>query len=932
MNRPPDEPPSDLERFADAIAGGEDVEWEAAKKAGADPETLEALRLIHDVSRMRRAGVGGAASVGEPAAPATPGTERTWGRLVLRERIGEGTYGEVWRAFDPGLRLEVALKLWRPTLQPRIVEQLLHEARALARIRHPNVLRVLGADGHDGRVGMWTELLEGATLERLLADFGPCTWREAALFGIDACRALSAVHAAGLVHRDVKGANLMRERGGRVVLMDFGSVGSLQEGESGDLQGTPLAMAPEVLRGEPASRASDVYGLGAAMYRQVSGRHPVEAGSLAELRKKLAHGRPPSLRDVRPDVPAEFSSVVERALARDPKDRPASAAELERLLAASLASDLDLPTRAPAAGERAPASRARRALGWAAVATAALLVGAAGAWWALRSRPVAGEGMQFTIPLPAGEHLPQFANAAVSPDGRSVAFASVDSLGIQSLWVRRFDSLASVRLPGTQGAQYPFWSPDSRQIGFFSGRRLARVGVDGGPVATVCEVELGRGASWSRGGTIVFAGSSEGPLRQVPAVGGTPVPVTPLDTLNGETSHRWPYFLPDGHHFVYVAIGGNWQTFGLFVGSLDSDRRIFLGEVGSGAAYTSGLLVYLLNGTLEARPFDPRRLRWKGEPVPISAVPGVGGSPAEPHASVSAGGTLVYTFVAARDSRLAWVDVRSGKVRTLAVGPYYQPSVSPDGRRIAVERVEGAGRSNIWMVDAATGAADRWTHDPAINTTPIWSPAGDSVLFSSNRSGSVAMYVRDTGGSLGERAVFAPPHAMIMWPNEWRPGNLVSFDRFEPGTGYNTYELRDGRAVPVARTAAMEMRGALSPDLHWFAYDSDASGRKQLYFVDRRTSERYVLPVEGAMRPRWARSAPRLFFHTTGNEFYEMTVVHGRPPTAWPMRRLFSTGACAGFDPDSTGTRLLVCVKSDRTRPEEIGVLANLPAVVQQGP
>jgi len=920
VTRPPDEPPSEPDRLADAISEGADVEWEAERKAGADPETLEAYRLIENVTRLHREAV-----ANEPSDPGPPAPGRTWGRFVLREPIGEGSYGEVWCAFDPGLRVEVALKLWPPTQQPRVIEQLQSEARALAHVHHPNVLRVLGTDVHDGRVGMWTELLEGATLERLLAGFGPCTWREAALYGIEICRALSAVHATGVVHRDVSGTNVMRERGGRLVLLDFGSAGSVAGGGGGGLQGMPLAMAPEVLRGEPATPASDLYSLGAVLFRQVSARHPVEADTLEELRKKLAQGRTPPLREINPEVQLGFSEAVARALARDPKDRPASAAEMEGLLAGALAADWARPPGPPA---RRPWWR-RPAL-WAGAAAAAVLV-AAGAWWWLRPPGSTGRPMQFTLPLPAGEHLPQYANVAVSPDGRSVAFASIDSLGIRALWVRRFDSLASNRLPGTEGAEHPFWSPDSRQIAFFTDKELKRVDVDGGPVAALCGIRLGRGGSWSRRGTIVFTGSSEGPLMRVPAGGGKPVPATRLDTLNSETSHRWPFFLPDGRHFVYVAVGGNWQEFGLYVGSLDSDRRIFLGEVGSGAAYTSGLLVYLLHGTLEARPFDLRRLGWSGEARPIDNVSGVGGSPAEPHASVSENGTMVYTFVAARDSRLEWIDVRTGVARTLAVGPYYQPNLSPDGRRIVVERVEGAGRSNIWMVDAATGTAERWTHDPGINTTPIWSPGGDSVIFASNRSGSTELYVRGTDGALAERAVFSPPHAAILWPNDWRPGDLISMDRFEPGTGYNAYELRQGRPVAMARTEAMEMRGAISYDLHWFVYDSDVTGRRQLYFVDRRTSERFVLPVEGAMRPRWARRTGHLFFHTAGNEFYELTPVAGRPPSQWPKRHLFRTGSCAGFEPDSTGSRLLVCVKSDKSRPEEIGVLANLPEAVKHG-
>lgn len=932
MTGPPEDPAPGIERVVDAISEGARVEWEAEMAARPeDAETLEALRLIDEVARAQRAASGVAA-----ASPGAPVPERSWGNLVLRGRIGAGSYGEVFRAFDPGLQREVALKLWSAAARPGVTEELLVEARALARVRHPNVLLVHGADVHDGRVGMWTELLEGATIEHLLATFGPCTWREAALYGIDLCRALVAMHAIGLVHGDVKAANVMRERGGRVVLMDFGSASIVAGDAARDVQGTPLATAPEVLRGEPATVASDLYSLGVLLFRQVAGRYPVEAGSLEELRAKLA-GRPaPSLREVRPDVPLEFARVIDRALERDPAKRPASAAAMERLLAEALSADWGqaLPPAPPAAEGPRPVGFGRPALAWG-VALAALAVVAVSvaaiAWFGRGPGPGAARPMQFTVKLPLGEHLRKYANVAISPDGRVIAFASLDTLGRQALWVRRFDALESVRIPGTEGATYPFWSPDSRDIGFFTETHLKRVGLGGDSVRIVCEAELGRGGTWNRRGTIVFAASTQGPLLRVAAEGGTPIPVTALAPGGTEASHRWPWFLPDGERFLYVRTPAKQGTYGLYVGSLRSERRVYVGEVESGAAYTSGLLVYLLNRTMEARPFDARTLRWSGDPVPLSDIPGTGGSLAEPHASVSANGTLVYTLVPARESRLEWVDVRTGVATSLAVGPYFDPALSPDGRRVAVERVEGTGHSNIWMVDALTGAAERWSAGDGLQRKPVWSPDGDSLVYTTNRSGSYEFFVRATNGSLAERRLFAPPRALLMWVNDWRRGGLLTFDRYEPGTGYNVYEMRRGTPVPVASSAASEMRGALSPDARWLAYDSDASGRFQIHVVDRRTSERYVLPGEGGIEPCWARESGRLFYATPAGEFFEATPLPGRPPTEWPSRRLFRTGIVSGFDVDARGERVLCCVRVESTRPAEIGVLANLKAAVAEG-
>jgi len=924
VSDPPKEPPDDLERVVDAISEGDSVEWEAEFAARPqDSEELRALRLIADVARAQRGAT----------APEAPLELLAWGNLQIRSRIGEGAYGEVFRAFDPGLHREVALKLWHPTDQPRVIEQILGEARALARVNHPNVVAIYGADVHEGRVGMWTELVDGATLEQLLTGFGPCTWREAALYGIEVCRALAAVHAQGLVHRDVKAANVMRARGGRVVLMDFGSAGGAGAGAAAGVQGTPLAMAPEVLRGEPATAASDVFSLGVLLYRQVTARYPLEAETLEQLRERLGQGPLPSVRELRPEVPLAFARALDRALERDPRSRPASMADFERLLAGSLAADWGLEL-APVGGAKSPrpAPVVRRALAWSAGVAALALLGW-GAWQlsaGTRSGPA--RPMQFTLKLPPGEQLRQHANVSISPDGRVVAFASVDSLGRRALWVRRFDALESVRIPGTEGATYPFWSPDSRQIAFFTSTHLKRVGIAGDSVRIVCAAELGRGGSWSRTGTIVFAGSTQGPLLRVAAAGGTPIPATVLQASESEVSHRWPGFLPDGEHFVYVRTPERAGTYSLFVGSLRSERRVYVGEVESGAVYAAGMLVYLRNQTMEARPFDARTLRWSGEPTPISNLPTIGGSLAEPHASLSQDGTLVYTYVSTGASRLEWVDLRTGVATGLAVGPYFDPALSPDGRRILAERAEGAGMSNLWILDAVTGVARRWTDERGLNRKPIWSAKGDSVVYASNRSGSYELYARATDGSLRERLVLSPPRALLMWPDEWRRDGSMLFDRYEPETGYNVYELRDGRTTPIARTAANETRAAHSPDGRWLAYESDASGAPHVHLVDLWASQRWDLTPEGGTEPRWVGATGRLLYHTEAGEFIEVTSAPGLPPAQWPRRQLFRTGRTSGYVVDARGQRALICLRTGSDRPAEIGVLANLPQVVAQEP
>jgi eukaryotic-like serine/threonine-protein kinase len=322
-----------LSRLAEAITDEVVVDWEAEAREHPDlAGRLPSLRLLARIASVFRSPLEGRSS----AAP----LGATWGHLEIREVLGEGGYGTVYRAHDPHLQRDVALKLLRDDLAggQRHAHRILAEARLMARVRHRNVLVIHGADEHDGRIGFWMDLLEGVTLESRLVAGEMLGASEAALYGQELCRALGAVHGAGLVHGDVKAANVMRDREGRLVLMDFGAGSESGGGTdgSGPLSGTPLALAPEVLDGGAPSPASDLYALGALLYRLVSGRYPLTANSLAELRQKHAEGARTPLLDLRPDLPAGFVQAVERALAADPARRFRSAGELEAALAASL--------------------------------------------------------------------------------------------------------------------------------------------------------------------------------------------------------------------------------------------------------------------------------------------------------------------------------------------------------------------------------------------------------------------------------------------------------------------------------------------------------------------------------------------------------------------------------------------------------------------
>jgi len=363
---------------ASRIADGKAIDWQAELEAS--PEHEAGLVGLQRVAAIAQAWRDLGVTPQDDDAPASGEAALfRWGALEVREKLGEGSFGEVYRAYEPALAREVALKLRRASGDDASARRALDEARRLARLRHRNVVAVYGADVHEGRAGLWTELLRGRTLEQLIAERGNLGGEEAALIGVDLCGALAAVHAAGFVHGDVKPANVMREDGGRIVLMDFGSGSSRALGVGGALTGTPLTAAPEVLSGAAASVSSDLYSLGALLYRMVTGRYPIQAGTLDELRAKHARGERGSLRTARPDLSPAFVAAVERALAADPAQRFADAGQFESALRSALAL-----SPAPASTTTQSSSSATRGFHWQPWATAAALAIAAFAAWRLQ--------------------------------------------------------------------------------------------------------------------------------------------------------------------------------------------------------------------------------------------------------------------------------------------------------------------------------------------------------------------------------------------------------------------------------------------------------------------------------------------------------------------------------------------------------------------
>jgi serine/threonine protein kinase/Tol biopolymer transport system component len=928
-----------------AVADRQAIDWAACLASCRDPDERKLVAQLKVLTEVARAADSSLDRLPQHRQPASQGFAPPfqWGPLEVIEELGRGAFGRVFHARDPRLDRDVALKLFDRA--PRGDTTLVREAQLLARIRHPHVVLVHGAESADGRAGLWMELLRGRTLQDVLREQGPFGPHEAALIGLDVCRALAAVHGAGLVHRDIKAANVMRETGGRIVLMDFGAGLQRDEGNRGGgiATGTPLYMAPELFEGADASVSTDLYALGVLLFHIVTGVYPVNGSSLAELRDNHARDARTLLRDARPDIPAALIQVVDRALSRVPEARFRSAADMER----ALASTLDVHPAVLVVDPTIP--RWRRWAEWplpAALILAAIPIIIAVALIVVRqlerSSPAhdnatmgaPAEPIAFTLKAPEGL---DFADGpgllAVSPDGNRIAFATagnqISSTIPARLWVRRLGALVAEPIAGTETGNQPFWSPDGRFLAFSaSDSSLKRVDVSGGSVVRLADGAVG--GTWNRAGVILFGGR-DGRVYRIADNGGAPVAVTALAPAHGETRHLWPSFLPDGRRFLFLAYSSPAEGT-LYVGSIDSPERTRIANIASKAEYAGGYLFYIRNRALVAHAFDLRTAQLVGEAKSIAHSVRSSGEGRSAF-SVSETGVVVYATDTGSDANsLTWFDGNGKRLAAVGEpGTYAYPSLSPDGTRLAVDRLSN-GHWDIWLVDLVRNVSTRFTFSNYTERWPVvWSPDATSVVFPARDGESAAfnLYRRSLSGATSDERLFDSAddkEATGFSPD----GGLLLFNR-ELGNGHGTdiWALPmsgDRKPFAVLESRYDEESAVYSPDGRWFAYSSNESGAFQVYAQPfPPTGAKVQVSRDGGSWPRWTLDGKILY--SSANRLWSVGVtVAGGLLNAGAPKALFNepfVGSRFGsFDVDRTGRRFLLVVP-EASEPPSVNVLVN---------
>jgi Tol biopolymer transport system component len=785
--------------------------------------------------------------------------------------------GEVYRARDTTLNRDVALKVLLDAFasDPDRLARFEREAQLLASLNHPNIAAIYGLE-HGAVRALVLELVEGPTLADRIAR-GPIALDEALPIARQIADALEAAHEQGVIHRDLKPANIKVRPDGTVKVLDFGLAKLVETVASGKgvtdvtmsptitspammtgvgvLLGTAAYMSPEQAKGRPADKRSDIWAFGCVLYEMLTGKRAFDERDVSDTLAAILRGDPDWMM-LGPQVPNPIITLLRRCLEKDHKRR------LRDIGDARL--ELDAPSESAALSSVTTAGRRKERFAWMTAVVGLSLVALGLGAWAIRETPVPRE-VRLEFNVPATWDPVDLASLAVSPDGQSVVFVAASD-GEPKLWLRPLNSVELRPLPGTEDATNPFWSPDSRSVGFFAGALLKRIDLDGGLVRTLTDAEAGVGGSWNRDGVILFVPSPAYPIFRVSADGGAPAAVTRL--AEGHAGHWFPSFLPDGRHFLYY-VATSPEARGVYVSQLDSatTRRLF--DADSAAMYASGHLLFLRQGRMLAQEFDAERQEVKGVPFP-TGIEGVMGDLARfgyPAMSAAPGGVIAFREGAAGAERqFVWVD-RAGREMEMVggrdrTGPL-SPNLSPDGSQLALLRRVN-GNADVWLLEMRRGLLSRFTDHAAEDIFPIWSRDGSQIVFSSNRSGQMGLYQKRATGAGGETLVL-PTTPGSIFASDWSPdGQFLLYETRGGKTKADLWALPlrgDRKPLPVVGGESNDRDGQFSPDGKWVAYDSDRSGRFEVYVqafpgpgVARQVS------TGGGAQVRWRPDGRELFF------------------------------------------------------------------------
>ncbi len=849
------------------------------------------------------------------------GPQTTIAHYRITAKLGEGGMGAVYRATDTKLQRDVAIKILPESVaedRDRMA-RFQREAYVLASLNHPNIAAIYGVEER----ALVLELVDG------LEPKGPLSEPEALALIHQLIDALEYAHEKGVVHRDLKPANLKVTPDGRLKVLDFGLAKAVSEEAvppgnatisptltigatlTGVIMGTAAYMSPEQARGSAIDRRADIWSFGVVVHELLVGKSLFEASTISDTIAAVLT-RDPNIES----VPPRFRRLIRTCLQRDPRLRLRDISGARILLE-----------------EAEPAPKARSgAMGWLGWIAAALFFAAAARLAFTHFRETEPDSIITRTLIPAPEKatfnfsggLATTAPLALSPDGRRLIFGAKGADGKTQLWLRSLESVTAQPVAGTEDAIHPFWSPDSRFIGFFAGGKLKRIDPAGGPPVTLCDAVSGRGGTWNESGVIVFAPSGgKTELRRVSAAGG------PSVALELDESGRWPWFLPDGRHFLFSSFGA------IRLGTLDSKQTRALVETVSDAIYAEGRLLFLRDDTLMAQPFNLQQLALSSEPVPIAEDVRSVGAQRRGIFSASRHGLLVYQAgVSGGSHALTWIDRAGKKLGTMGEpADLMSVALSPDGKRAATSVLDPATHSyDIWIYDIGRDRPTRFTFDRSRGFMPaIWSPDGSSVAFVwPARQGTFGLYLKAADLSGREELLHTEKFAML--PITWPSGGQ---EIFLGGWGIDSRNAI--LAVPLADVSKVVRvvndnitSPRISPNGRSVVYSSFESSRSEVYVRSYpEGAGKIQVSVNGGMQPRWSHDGKEVFYIAPDGTLTAAKVeVNGSKMQIGRVQPLFgglsasNTGAIP-YDVAPDGKRFLVDIKMAPAAAEALVVVHN---------
>jgi serine/threonine protein kinase len=817
------------------------------------------------------------------------------GPYEIQSPLGAGGMGEVYRARDSRLDRVVAVKVLPERFQSDsdLKVRFEREARAISSLQHAHICTLFDIGHQDGIEYLVMEYLEGETLASRLLK-GPLPPDQILKIAAEIADALDKAHRNGIIHRDLKPANIMLTKSG-AKLMDFGlakgqgnagpmtggsSVGPLTPStptmnvasltspagpltQRGMIVGTFQYMAPEVLQGAEADARSDIFSFGCALYEMATGKRPFDAKSQIGLLAAILEKEPQAIRASQPTMAPGLEHVIERAMEKNPEDRWQSAAdirgELKWLAEGGTLAGTSVPNSITG-GERERIAWAVAAV----MAAAAVLLGFA----YMRHAPAPLQVLRTTILAPDKRAFEPF-SIALSPDGTKLAFVASNSQEGAQLWVRSLNSPSAQPLAGTDDASFPFWSPDSRHIGFFAAGKLKTVEAGGGAVLTLADAPLGRGGSWGTDGTILFAPAASSAIFRISASGGTAKEATTAKE-GTPTLQRWPSFLPDGRHFIFWALTVN--NGGLYLGSLDSPNTTPIVQSPVRGQYANGQLTYIRDGNLMAQPLDLQKSSLLGEPVSIAEQVAIDDRGAAAF-SLSSDGKLAFIGGGGSTAILGVYDHTGKQVSAIDTGTFVTGYFSPDGTKVAASRNNPGKGMEIMIYDLARSTKTQFTFAQSRDDDPVWSPDGNTIIFDSSRAGKTDLYTRPANGGQEDKLFYHDESDK--YPTSWSAdGRYVTYEDLT-GRDIHIWAVpmsgAEHKGFPVLQEKYATRSPALSPDGKWIAYYSNEYGKWQVYITSFPKPGGKFLVGDGS-NPVWRRDSKELFYVDSSNKVVSVQV------------------------------------------------------------